>query len=475
MASATTIRRPPRPATPRAGAAHAVRRRRSRMPADPGPAAQATNRSVRSRSAHPRRISPIFAAASRRRAGPTGDWSPTAPQGVQLATMQELARYWATEYDWRRCEARLNALPNFITDIDGLDIHFIHVRSKHENALPVIVTHGWPGSVVEQLKIIDPLTDPTAHGGSAADAFDVVIPSMPGYGFSGKPTRRLGPAAHRAAWIALMKRLGYTHFVAQGGDWGALITENMGALAPPELIGIHINMPSTVPPEIFEALRAGEARPAGLTAEESRAYRAARLLLHERPRLRAGDGAAPADALRDRGFAGRPRRLVPRSRQRELPDDRPRLRRPERGSHARRRSRQYHAHLADQYGDLRGAALLGSAAAYLLRFRHRVNNVHFFAPIGVSVPVAVSAFPDELYQAPRSWAERAYPKLIHLQPARRKAGISPPGNSRAIWWTSSGPGSDRSAEPEARAWGEGHERRRRAAFQSDAAGAGAAA
>ena len=179
--------------------------------------------------------------------------------------MQKLADYWATEYDWRKCEARLNALPNFITEIDGLDIHFIHVRSKHENALPVIVTHGWPGSVVEQLKIIGPLTDPTAYGGTAADAFDVVIPSMPGYGFSAKPTAAgWNPPRIASAWITLMKRLGYTRFVAQGGDWGALITEIMGAIAPPELVAIHTNMPSTAPPEIFDALRAGEGPPAGL-------------------------------------------------------------------------------------------------------------------------------------------------------------------------------------------------------------------
>ena len=176
-----------------------------------------------------------------------------ASQGVQLATVQKLARYWATEYDWCKCEARLNALPNFITEIDGLDIHFIHVRSKHENALPLIVTHGWPGSVVEQLKIIDPLTNPTAHGGSASDAFHVVIPSMPGYGFSGKPTTTGWDARRIArAWTVLMKRLGYTRFVAQGGDWGALVTEQMGVLAPPELLGIHINLPSAVPAEILQ-------------------------------------------------------------------------------------------------------------------------------------------------------------------------------------------------------------------------------
>ena len=184
-----------------------------------------------------------------------------ASQGVQLATIQKLARYWATEYDWRTCEARLNALPQFITEIDGLDIHFIHVRSKHENALPLIVTHGWPGSVIEQLKIIDPLTNPTAHGGSASDAFHVVIPSMPGYGFSGKPTTTGWDTTRMArAWTVLMKRLGYTRYVAQGGDWGAFITEQMGVLAPPELLGIHINLPSAVPAEILKALAVRHAR-----------------------------------------------------------------------------------------------------------------------------------------------------------------------------------------------------------------------
>src|ERR1700678_4086698 len=198
---------------------------------------------------------------------------PDASQGVQLATMQNLARYWATEYDWRKVEARLNALPNFVTEIDGLEIHFIHVRSKHKNALPIIVAHGWPGSIVEQLKIIDPLTNPTAHGGSAADAFDVVIPSMPGYGFSGKPTTTGWDPAHIArAWTALMKRLGYTRFVAQGGDWGNAVTETMALQAPPELIGIHTNMAATVPGDVEKALQSGGRPPHTLSAEEKRAW-----------------------------------------------------------------------------------------------------------------------------------------------------------------------------------------------------------
>src|SRR5580704_14199963 len=196
-----------------------------------------------------------------------------ATQGVQLPTMQALARYWATDYDWRKCEAQLQSLPNFLTEIDGLDIHFIHVRSKHENALPLIVTHGWPGSIVEQLKTIDPLTNPTAHGGSASDAFDVVIPSMPGYGFSGKPTTTgWGPERIASAWTVLMKRLGYSKFVAQGGDWGAVITDLMGVQAPPELLGIHTNMPGAVPADIYRAVLSGAPMPSGFSDDEKTAF-----------------------------------------------------------------------------------------------------------------------------------------------------------------------------------------------------------
>ena len=206
-----------------------------------------------------------------------------ATQGVQLATIQALARYWATDYDWRKIEAKLNALPQFITEIDGLDIHFIHVRSKHDNALPLIVTHGWPGSVIEQLKIVDPLANPTAHGASAADAFDIVIPSMPGYGFSGKPTTTGWDPAHIArAWVVLMKRLGYTKFVAQGGDWGAAITELMGVQAPPELLGIHTNMPGVFPADIDKAAASGAPAPSGLSADEKVAYERVAVRLCER-------------------------------------------------------------------------------------------------------------------------------------------------------------------------------------------------
>jgi pimeloyl-ACP methyl ester carboxylesterase len=325
-------------------------------------------------------------------------------QGPQLATMQKLARYWATEYDWRKVEARLNAVPNFMTEIDGLDIHFIHVRSKHENALPLIVTHGWPGSIIEQLKIIDPLTNPTAHGGSASDAFHVVIPSIPGYGFSGKPTARGWDPAHIArAWVVLMTRLGYTGFVAQGGDWGAIITEVMASQGHPELLGIHTNLPGIFPPEIEQAALTGAATPSGLSAEEKVAYKQLALeyakgigygyqmglrpqalyALADSPVGLAAyflDHDAASLALISRAFDGRTEGLTR--------DD-----------------------VLDNI-TLTWLTNTGVSAGRLY-WEAFENKVSFFGVKGVSTPVAVSVFPDELYQAPRSWAERAYPKLIH--------------------------------------------------------------
>jgi pimeloyl-ACP methyl ester carboxylesterase len=324
-------------------------------------------------------------------------------QGVQLATMQALARYWGTEYDWRKVEARLNALPQFITEIDGLDIHFIHVRSKHENALPLIVTHGWPGSITEQMKIIDPLTNPTAHGGNASDAFHVVIPSMPGYGFSGKPgTTGWDPAHIARAWVVLMKRLGYTKFVAQGGDWGAVITELMGgAQAPPELLGIHTNMPNVIPLDIDKLAFSGAPAPANLSADEKLAYERLSFVYAKgigygfqmglRPQTLYGIADSPVglaayfldhDArsyeLIARVFAG--------------------------GSEGLTR---------DDVLDNITLTWLTNTALSGARLYWENKGASFFAVKGVAVPTAVSVFPDELYPAPRSWAERAYPKLIH--------------------------------------------------------------
>jgi len=321
-------------------------------------------------------------------------------QGVQLATIQKLARYWATEYDWRKVESKLNSYPHFITEIDGLDIHFIHVRSKHENALPLIVTHGWPGSIIEQLKIIDPLTDPTAHGGSASDAFHVVIPSMAGYGFSGKPTTTGWDTTRMArAWTVLMKRLGYTRYVAQGGDWGAFITEQMGVLAPPELLGIHINLASAVPAEIFKALQSGSPAP-GLSADEKSAFEGlAFLFAHGLPIF--SMMANHPQALY--AIADSPVGLAAWFLEHDL------------------RSYQLIARAFDgqREGLSRDDVLDNLTLTWLTNTAisssrlYRENKLPFFAPMGVTIPVAVSAFPDEVYQVPRSWAERAYPKLIH--------------------------------------------------------------
>jgi pimeloyl-ACP methyl ester carboxylesterase len=322
-------------------------------------------------------------------------------QGVQLATIQQLVHYWKTDYDWRKVEARLNALPQYVTEIDGVDIHFIHVRSKQENALPLIVTHGWPGSVIEQMKIIDPLTNPTAHGGSETDAFHLVIPSMPGYGFSSRPTTTgWDPLRIARAWIVLMQRLGYTRFVAQGGDWGNAVTEQMALLAPPELLGIHTNMPATVPPDIAKALQPGGVSPSGLSAKEYHAYEQLdyfykhglgyAIEMANRPQTLYGVVDSPA------GLAGW-----------ILDHD--------------ARSEELIARVFDgQPGGLTRDDILDNITLYWLTNTavssarlYWENKLNFFEPKHVSIPVAVSVFPDEIYAAPRSWTERAYPKLIY--------------------------------------------------------------
>jgi pimeloyl-ACP methyl ester carboxylesterase len=324
-----------------------------------------------------------------------------ASQGVQLATMQRLAQYWSTEHDFRKCEARLKALPNFITEIDGLDIHFIHVRLKHPNALPVIITHGWPGSVIEQLKVIDPLANPTAYGASASDAFDVVIPSLPGYGFSGKPTETgWDPQRVARAWAVLMTRLGYTRYVAQGGDWGNAVTEQMALQTPPGLVGIYTNMPATIPDDIAKALAAGGPPPAGLSPDEARAYGQldffyknglgyANEMAH-RPQTLYGlvdspiglagwilDHDAASQAMIARVFDGQPEGLS-----------------------------------RDDVLDNIALYWLTNTAVSSARL-YWESKLAFFAPKNVPLPTAVSAFPDEIYTAPKSWTERAYPKLIH--------------------------------------------------------------
>ncbi len=325
-----------------------------------------------------------------------------ASQGVQLATTQKLARYWATEYDWRKVETRLGALPNFITEIDGLDIHFIHVRSKHENALPLIVTHGWPGSVVEQLKIVDPLTDPTAHGGSASDAFHLVIPSIPGYGFSGKPTTAgWGPDRIARAWTTLMRRLGYKHFVAQGGDWGAVVTDLMGVQAPPELLGIHTNMPGIFPAEIDGAAFSGAPAPSGLSADEKVAYERLQFVYQKGIAYGFQMGLRPQTLY---GIADSPVGLAAYfldhdARSYELI--------------ARVFDGQSEGLTRDDILDNITITWLTNTALSGARLYWEYFGKGYFNAKGVSIPVAVSVFPDELYPAPRSWAERAYPKLIH--------------------------------------------------------------
>jgi len=329
-----------------------------------------------------------------------------ATQGVQLATMQKLAAYWATDYDWRKIEARMNALPQFMTTIDGLDIHFIHVRSKHANALPVIVTHGWPGSVTEQLKIIGPLTDPTAHGGKAEDAFDVVIPSMPGYGFSGKPTKTGWDPAHIArAWVVLMKRLGYTRYVAQGGDWGAVVTEQMGLLAPPELLGIHVNMPGIFPADIDGAAFSGAPAPSGLSADEKLAYERLQFVYQK------GIGYGYQMGLRPQtlyGIADSPVGLAAYFLDHDARSY---------ALIARVFDGQSEGLTRDDILDNITLTWLTNTALSGARLYWEYWGKGYFNAKGVSIPVAVSVFPDELYPAPRSWTERAFPKLIYYKKA----------------------------------------------------------
>ena len=338
---------------------------------------------------------------------PEKETVPDQSQGVPLAMLQKLARYWMADYDWRKCEASLNALPQFVTEIDGLDIHFIHVRSQHEDALPLVVNHGWPGSIIEQLKIIDRLTDPTAHGGDAEDAFHVVIPSMPGYGFSGKPTSTgWGPVRMGRAWDALMKRLGYSSYVAQGGDWGAFVVDQMGLQAPEALLAIHTNMPGVVPAEIDKASLAGEPPPAGLSAEERRAYEQLirtytqveyAMMMAARPQTLYGIADSPvglAAWLLDHNDAeGQPAAAVVAALDRT----------------------------ESETGELTRDEVLDNITLYwLTNTGVSASRLYweykggFFNAKGVSIPVAVTVFPGEQYQAPRSWTERAYPNLIYF-------------------------------------------------------------
>jgi pimeloyl-ACP methyl ester carboxylesterase len=333
---------------------------------------------------------------------PERETVPDATQGVQLATTQALARYWATEYDWRKCEARLNALPQFITEIDGLDIHFIHVRSKHDDALPLIVTHGWPGSVVEQLKIVDPLTNPTAHGGSALDAFHLVIPSMPGYGYSGKPSETgWGPARIASAWAELMKRLGYERYVAQGGDWGAVVVDLMGVQAPKGLLGIHTNMAGIFPAEIDGAAFSGAPTPSGLSADEKVAYERLQFVYQKGIAYGFQMGLRPQTLY---GIADSPVGLAAYfldhdARSYELI--------------ARVFNGQSEGLTRDDILDNITLTWLTNTALSGARLYWEYFGKGYFNAKGVSIPVAVSVFPDELYPAPKSWAERAYPQLIH--------------------------------------------------------------
>ena len=330
-------------------------------------------------------------------------------QGVKLSMMEDLARYWATDYDWRKVESRLNTLQQFITEIDGLEIHFVHAPSKHANALPLIVTHGWPGSIIHNLKIIDPLTNPTAHGGSASDAFHVVIPSLPGYGFSSKPTTAgWDPARVARAWVVLMKRLGYTRFVAQGGDWGAIVTDVMATQGHPELIGIHSNMPGAVPPDVSKVLATGGPAPAGLSDEERAQFEKLKDLFAKgvyyayematRPQTLYGIADSPAGLaawLIDLGDGdAKPAAALTAA-----------LRTPTKGQPRDQLTRD---DVLDNI-TLFWLTNTGISSARL----YWENKFPFFDFKNVAIPAAVSVFPGEFFQAPRSWAEQAYPKLIH--------------------------------------------------------------
>ncbi|MBD2021158.1 epoxide hydrolase [Leptolyngbya sp. FACHB-36] len=328
-------------------------------------------------------------------------------QGLPLATMQKLARYWATDYDWRKVETKLNSLPHFITTIDGLDIHFLHVRSKHENALPLIVTHGWPGSIIEQLKIIDPLINPTAHGGKAEDAFHLVIPSMPGYGFSGKPTTTgWGVDRMARAWDVLMKRLGYTRYVAQGGDWGAFVVDLMGVQAPAGLLAIHTNYPGTVPADVDKALVAGDPPPSGLSAEERRAYEQLDRTLKQRVAYAKYMASRPQTLY---GIADSPVGLAAWL----LDHD-------DAGGQPAAAVFEALNRTTSTTGELTRDEILDNITLYwLTNTGVSASRLYweykggFWNAKGVSIPVAVSVFPGEAYQAPRSWTERAYPNLIY--------------------------------------------------------------
>jgi pimeloyl-ACP methyl ester carboxylesterase len=327
-----------------------------------------------------------------------------ASQGVQLATIQKLAHYWATEHDWRNVEARLNALPNFITEIDGLDIHFIHVRSKHENALPLIVTHGWPGSIIEQLKIIEPLTNPTAHGGSAADAFHLVIPSMPGYGFSGKPTATgWGPQRIARAWATLMERLGYQdRYAAQGGDWGALIVDTMGVQAPTGLVGIHTNLARGIPPEVNAAAFAGAAPPAGLDEEEMEAFNRVAFFYKHGLGYALEMGNRPQTLY---GIEDSPVGLAAWIIDHDIWTYKQIARVFDGAAEGLTRD--------DILDNITLYWLTGTAVSSARLYWE--NKLPFFAAQGVAIPVVVSAFPDEICPTPRKWAEKAYPKLVYYK------------------------------------------------------------